>query len=70
MTVTAHIDISTPTGRRILRELQTHKRVVKIDYPLPVGEDGLTKKTYSVEETFDNLYEKLEEHYGVDLRKV
>ena len=35
MTVTAYIDINTPTGRRIVRELETHKRVVKIVYNEP-----------------------------------
>lgn len=33
MTVIANIDISTPTGRKIVRELEKHKRVVKITYP-------------------------------------
>ena len=70
MTVIAHIDINTTTGRRILRELETHKRVVRLEYPLPAQEDGSVQKTYSVQETFDNLYDKLEGHYGVDLRKL
>jgi len=70
MTVTAHIDVSTPKGRKIAAALEKNKRYVKMDNPLPVGEDGLPLKTYSLEETFDNLYDKLEEHYGVDLRKL
>jgi hypothetical protein len=64
------VNASTLSGRRILRELEKHDKVVTIENPLPVGEDGLTLKTYSLEETFDNLYDKLEHHYKVDLRKV
>lgn len=70
MTITAHIDVSTARGRKIVQELERHKKIVKIDNPLPVGEDGLPLKTYSVEESFNNLYDKLQEHYGVDLRKL
>ena len=33
MTVIANIDINTPTGRKIVRELEKHKRVVRITYP-------------------------------------
>ena len=33
MTVIANIDISSPTGRKLVRELEKHKRVVKITYP-------------------------------------
>ncbi len=70
MIVTAHIDISTPTGRKIVRELATHKKTVKIENPLPMDDDGSELKTFSVEETFNNLYDKLGAHYGVDLRKL
>ena len=30
MTVTANIDISTATGRKLVRELEKHKRVVQL----------------------------------------
>lgn len=70
MTVTAHIDVSTAKGRKIIQELEKHRKIVKINNPMPVDENGLTIKTYSVDESFDNLYDKLEEHYGVDLRKI
>jgi len=33
MKVTAEIDISTLTGRRLVHELEKHNRVVKITYP-------------------------------------
>jgi hypothetical protein len=70
MTVTATIDVSSPTGRRLVRELEKHKRVVKIDNPLPIGADGLPEKTYSVDEVFDKLRKKLEAHYNVDFDKI
>ena len=47
MEVTAKIDISTPAGRKIVREL------VKFTYPLPLWEDGKTEETFSVDEVFE-----------------
>jgi len=69
MTVTAIIDVSTPTGRKIVRELEKHKRVVKIiSEPEPL--EPITEKTYPMDEVFDELWDKLEDHYGVDLRTL
>jgi hypothetical protein len=70
MTVTVHIDISTPEGRELVRDLEKHKSIITIDPPVLEGEEEILQNTYSVEETFDNLYDKLQEHYGVDLREL
>lgn len=70
MNITAHIDISTPTGRRIVSELETHKRIVKIENPLPTDEQGLPLKTYSSEQIEDMVWDQLSDHYGVDVRKL
>lgn len=53
MNVTAHINVSTPKGRKIVRELERNKKLVKIENPMPTGEGGLPAKTYSLEESFD-----------------
>lgn len=65
MTVTAKIDVSTPSGRRIVKELATHKKIVQIQNPMPVDIDGLPEETFSVEEVFAELDQKLKKHYGV-----
>ena len=65
MEVTAIIDISTPAGRKIVRELEKHKKLVKVTYPMPIGEDGKTEETFSVEEVFEELDTKLKKHYGI-----
>ncbi len=70
MTITAHIDISTPKGRQIVRALEQYKKVVVIDNPLPVDENGQTVKTYSAEEVENMVWDKLSDHYGVDVRKL
>lgn len=31
----AHIDISTPIGRKLVKELEKHKKAVRLEYPLP-----------------------------------
>jgi len=65
MKVTAKIDSSTPAGRKIVRELEKHKKLVKVTYPMPIGEDGKTEETFSVEEVFEELDTKLKKHYGI-----
>jgi len=70
MTVTAYIDINTPTGRRIVRELETHKRAVKIVYNEPTPNQNDTEETIAWEDAEEYLWKKLEENYGVDLRTV
>jgi hypothetical protein len=66
MEATAKIDISTPAGRKIVKKLEKHKKLVKITYPFPVGEDGTTEETFSVDEVFAELDKKLKNYYGVD----
>jgi len=70
MTVTAYIDINTPTGRRIVRELETHKRVVKIVYNEPALDQNDTEETIAWEDAEVYLWKNLEKKYGVDLRNV
>lgn len=70
MTITAHIDISTAKGRQIVRELEQYKKIVVIDNPLPVDENGETIKTYSAEYVENLLWGKLNDHYGTDIRKL
>ena len=67
-TVKVQIDISSPTGRRLLREVEKHPKVAKIEYPLPEGMAG--EKTYTLEESFEECCDILSENYGVDVRKL
>ncbi len=62
--VIARIDMSTPTGRRIVRDLE-NRRVVKLEYPLPEGIEG---KTYAHEEVWKRVENKLNEHYGTNYK--
>jgi hypothetical protein len=68
MTVTARINIETTAGRKILRELEKHRKLVKIEYPEIVALEK--EKTYTVEEVFDECYDILSEFYGVDVHKL
>jgi hypothetical protein len=70
MTVISNIDISTPTGRKIVRELEKHKRVVQLTYPEPIVQEKIIEETISLEEAEEYLWTKLEESYGVDLRTL
>jgi len=55
-------------GRKIVRELEKHKKIVEIDNPMPVGADGLPIKTFSLEESFEKLWNKMEKHYGFNIK--
>ena len=70
MTVIANIDIRTPTGRKIVRELEKHKRVVQLIYPEPIVKEKVIEETILLEEAEEYLWTKLEENYGVDLRTL
>ncbi len=62
-TINVRINIDSPTGRRLLEEVKRHPKVAKIEYPLIDGE-----KTYSIEEVFSKVEEKLNNHYGTNLK--
>ena len=68
MTVTAFINVETPAGRKIVRDLEKHRKLVKIEYPQLDTFDG--EKTYTVDEVFDECIEILSNHYKVDGRKL
>ncbi len=66
-TVNAQIDVTRSSGRRLLRELEKHPKVVKVEYPLPPGVSGTG---YSIDEIREMGYNKLSAHYGIDVRKL
>jgi len=68
MEVTAKINISTPAGRKIVRELEKHKKLVKITYPLPDFID--VDKIYTQQEFEEKVKEKFNETYGVNFDDV
>lgn len=61
-TVNVQINIATPTGRRLLKEVERHPKVAKVEYPVPEAIAG--EKTYTIEEVFSNVEEKMNNHYG------
>ena len=63
-TINVQINIASPTGRRLLKEVQRHPKVAKIEYPQPQVETN--EKTYSIEEVFSKVEEKLNNHYGTN----
>jgi hypothetical protein len=66
-TVIATIDISKPTGRKLVRDLEKHTKVVSLNYPTP---DNISEKGYTLEESYNMGLDKLSEHYGVDFKKL
>lgn len=66
--VIAHIDISTATGRRLVKDLEKHKKSVKIEYPLPEAISG--QRTYTLDESYNECCDILSKNYGVDVRNL
>ena len=65
-TVNVQIDISGPAGKKLLREIEKNPDIAKIEYPSSM--DISAKKTYTVEEVFSKVEEKLNIHYGSDIK--
>ncbi len=65
MTVTAQINVETEAGRKIVRELEKHTKLVKINYPEPIDENGLPIKTIPFEQSAKEAFEYMGELYGV-----
>ena len=70
MTVTARINVETPAGRKIVRELEKHKKIVQIEHEQPLGTDGLPRVLIPAEQVFEEGWDLLSELYGVDMRKL
>lgn len=61
--VIATIDISRPSGRQIVKELQK-KKAVTLDYPIPDDEAILLDVAYEMG------LDKLSAHYKTDMRQL
>jgi hypothetical protein len=64
--VIAHIDISTPIGRKLVKELEKHKKAVRVEYPLPEAISG--QKFYTIAEVFSEVEKELNDYYGTNLK--
>ena len=64
--VIARIDVTTPSGRRIVRDLEKHKKAVKVEYPLPpeiVGKEGI-----SLEDFWQRAEDRFNKRYGTNYK--
>jgi hypothetical protein len=68
MEVTARINVDSPTGRKLVREIQKHKKIAEIEYPLPEG--MLNGTALSHDEVWDEVWQILSDHYGVDMKSL
>ena len=66
--INVKINIASPTGRRLLKEVERHPKVAKIEYPLTAEIEG--QKTYTLEESFAECSDILSNHYGCDVQKL
>jgi hypothetical protein len=64
MSVIASIDDSTPTGKKIVRELEKHNRVVKLSYS---HTEEIPEGCISLEEGVEEFWKQLENKFGYDI---
>ena len=68
MEVTALINIDTPAGRKLVREIEKQKKLVEMEYPLPEALKNGTALTD--EQVWEKIVDKMSQHYEVDIRKI
>jgi len=64
-TAIAHIDISRPSGRKIVREIES-RRAIKMEYPKPA--EITEQKWVSHEDFWGEMEQKLNAHYGTNYK--
>ena len=69
MTVTARINVETPAGRKIVRELEKHRKLVEIDYEKPEFINGVPEGYITLEEGEKHFWDSLNNKMGCDIRK-
>ena len=67
-TINVQIDISSAVGRKLVREIQKHPKIAKIETSIPESITG--RKVYTIDESFNRCCDILSENYGVDVRKL
>lgn len=65
MTVTVQINTDTPTGRRLLREVEKHPKAAKVEYPVP---EAISGATHTHEEVWSEIETKFNDHYGTNYK--
>ena len=65
MEVISRINIDIPSGRKLVHEIEKHKKVAEIEYPLPEELQNCTALSYN--EVWNKVWDKLSHHYGVDV---
>ena len=65
MTVTAEIDVTRPAGRKLVREIEKHKSVAKLNYTYT--QIRSTQNNFTTDDVFNMCADILNEHYGTNL---
>ncbi|MDO5664030.1 MAG: hypothetical protein Q4G63_02080 [Bacteroidia bacterium] len=63
MEIIARINIDTPTGRKIVRDL-ARRKVVKLEIPMSENENEKSSLTH--DEIWSRVEKKMNEHYGTN----
>jgi hypothetical protein len=67
MGATTKIKSGTSTEHHSLRDVAKHEKKIQGENPLPIG---INEKTYTLDDAFEPLWNKLSEFYGTDLRNL
>lgn len=67
MEAIVRINIDSPTGLKLIREIEKHKKVATVEYPHPTEYDDFTNNV-TTDEIFDSLMDKVNDHFGTDYK--
>ena len=67
MEVTARINIDGPTGRKLVREIEKHKKVAEVEYPHPSTYSDFSNDI-TTDEALDMLMDEVNKHYGTNYK--
>ena len=63
-TITVEIDVTTPKGRKIVRDLAENRKYVKIQNP------SADETWYDWDSVWEELIEDMSNHYNVDMKSL
>ena len=63
-TVTVEVDVTRPAGRKLIRKIEKHKKVAKVNYSYPNIE---SQNAYTTDDVFNMCTDILNKRYGTNL---
>ena len=57
------IDSNTETGKKLIHKLESHRKIVKLEYPYPTDDNGMDIESLSANDSAKLAFDRLGEKY-------